>query len=788
MSHPDHNHAAAHDHGHDHSHGAPPADAGTALDPVCGMTVKLGAGKPSLEHAGTTYHFCSNGCRTKFEADPDRYLSPREPDPPAPPGTIYTCPMHPEVRQVGPGACPKCGMALEPETFSADQPPNPEIADFTRRLWVGAILAVPLLVAEMGEHLFGFHLPIGVTARGWGEFALATPVVWWAGWPFLERGAASLKSGHLNMFTLIALGVMAAWLFSTAAVLAPGLIPAEFRGMDGAPPLYFEAAAVIVALVLVGQLLELNARERTSHALRALLDLAPARALRVRADGTDEDVAVEAIQVGDRLRVRPGGKVPVDGVVLEGRTAVDEALITGESMPVGKGPGDTLAAGSLNASGAVVMRADKVGADTLLSQIVQLVAQAQRSRAPIQGLADRVSGWFVPGVVLAAIAAFAAWALAGPEPRLAHGLVAAVSVLIIACPCALGLATPISIMVGVGRGAHAGVLVRSAEALERFAAVDTLAVDKTGTLTEGHPAYAGIEPIGDFDGAVLLRLAASLERSSEHPIGLAIVEAAAARGYALAEAADFDAPAGRGVTGTVEGRRLAIGSAGFLADQGADPTPLADWAEAKRLEGATVVFVAVDGAAAGAIAVADPVRPTAKAAVDALHAEGLKLVMITGDNAVTARAVAARLGIDEVRADVSPAGKAEAVQALRQAGKVVAMAGDGVNDAPALAAADVGVAMGGGADVAKESAGLTLLGGDLAALVRARRLSQAVMRNIRQNLAFAFVYNLAGVPLAAGALYPAFGWLLSPAIAAAAMSLSSVSVVGNALRLNAVKL
>ncbi|MGA0601811.1 heavy metal translocating P-type ATPase [Caulobacter sp. KR2-114] len=780
-----HDHAA---HAHASSAEGATAEVATARDPVCGMTVRLDAGKPSAEHDGRTFHFCCEGCRTKFTADPDRYLSPRAPEPPPPAGTIYTCPMHPEVRQVGPGACPKCGMALEPEAFSADQPPNPEIADFTRRLWIGAVLTAPLLVAEMGAHLFGLRLPLSASVQGWGELALATPVVWWAGWPFLERGAASLKSGHLNMFTLIALGVMAAWLFSTVAVLAPGVIPAEFRGMDGGPPLYFEAAAVIVVLVLVGQLLELNARERTSHALRALLDLAPARALRVRADGTDEDVAVEVVRPGDRLRVRPGEKIPVDGEVLEGRTAVDEALITGESMPVGKGPGDSLAAGSLNTSGAVVMRADKVGADTLLSQIVQLVAQAQRSRAPIQGLADRVAGWFVPAVVAAAVAAFAVWALVGPQPRLAHALVAAVSVLIIACPCALGLATPISIMVGVGRGAHAGVLVRNAEALERFAAVDTLAVDKTGTLTEGHPAYAGIEPVGDFDGAVLLRLAASLERSSEHPIARAIVEAAAARGYALAEATDFDAPAGRGVTGTVEGRRLAIGSAGFLAEQGADAAALSDWAQAKRSEGATVVFVAVDGAVAGALAVADPVREGARAAVEALHAAGLKLVMLTGDNAVTARAVADRLGIDEVRAEVSPAGKAQAVQALRKAGKVVAMAGDGVNDAPALAAADVGVAMGGGADVAKESAGLTLLGGDLSALVRARRLSRAVMRNIRQNLAFAFVYNLAGVPLAAGALYPAFGWLLSPAIAAAAMSLSSVSVVSNALRLNAAKL
>jgi len=781
---------APHDHDH-HGHAHPEGgqDSGeTALDPVCGMTVKLNAGKPSFEHGGTTWHFCSNGCRTKFEADPGKYLTPRAPKPPAPAGTIYTCPMHPEVRQVGPGACPKCGMALEPEAWSPDQAPNPEIADFTRRLWVGAVLTAPLLVVEMGMHLFGLRLPIPAPVNAWGQFVLATPVVWWAGWPFLERGAASLKSGHLNMFTLIALGVMASWLFSTTAVLAPGLIPADFRGMDGAPPLYFEAAAVIVVLVLVGQLLELNARERTSGALRALLDLAPRHALRVRADGTDEEIAVEAIAVGDALRVRPGEKIPVDGDIVEGRTAVDEALVTGESMPVTKTVGDAVVAGSLNTSGGFVMRARKVGADTLLAQIVQLVAQAQRSRAPIQGLADRVSGWFAPGVVAAAAVAFAVWALAGPEPRLAHALVAAVSVLIIACPCALGLATPISIMVGVGRGAHAGVLVRNAEALERFETVDTVAVDKTGTLTEGHPALTALETNGGFDEAELLRLIASLERSSEHPIAKAIVRAAAERGAALAPAADFDAPAGRGVQGTVEGRRVRVGSAAFLAEAGVDAAALEPRADALRGEGATVVLAAVDGALAGLISVADPIRASTQAAVDALHAEGVRLVMLTGDNVATARAVAAKLGIDDFRAGVSPSDKAAVVRELRAQGQVVAMAGDGVNDAPALAAADVGVAMGGGTDVAIESAGLTLLGGDLGALVRARRLSKAVMRNIRQNLVFAFLYNVAGVPLAAGLLFPAFGLVLSPAIAAAAMSLSSVSVVTNALRLNAVRL
>lgn len=773
------------------SHHAPaPADAGAgATDPVCGMTVDPATTAHHASHGGRDFHFCSSGCRTKFVADPERYLNPtvREPEPVAP-GAIYTCPMHPEVRQVGPGACPKCGMALEPEDVSVDAGPNPEIADFTRRLWVAAVLTLPVFVLEMGAHLPGVRLPVPHGWGGWIQLALATPVVLWAGWPFIERGWASVRTWNLNMFTLIGLGTLVAWAFSTVAVIAPGLIPADFRGEHGEPPLYFEAAAVIVTLVLVGQLLELRARERTSGAIRALLDLAPKHALRVRDDGTDEEIPVEHIAVGDRLRVRPGEKIPVDGVLVEGRAAVDEALVTGESLPVTKETNDAVVAGSLNTTGAFVMRADKVGADTLLAQIVQLVAKAQRSRAPIQRLADRVAAWFVPAVVLVAVAAFAAWSLFGPEPRLAYALVAAVSVLIIACPCALGLATPISIMVGVGRGAQAGVLIRDAEALERFGKVDTVVVDKTGTLTEGQPSLTAIRPVEGFDEDELLRLAAGLERSSEHPLGRALVQAAEERGLPPATAEQFDSPVGRGVEGRVEGRAVRIGSAGYLGDSGVDAAPLAEAADALRRSGATVIFLAVDGALAGAFAIADPIKPTTRAAVDALHAQGLKLVMLTGDNAVTARAVAGRLGIDAVEAEVSPADKAAVVERLRSEGRVVAMAGDGVNDAPALAAADVGVAMGAGADVAIESAGVTLLSGDLNGLVRARALSKATVRNIRQNLLFAFGYNALGVPIAAGVLYPVFGIVLSPMIAALAMSLSSVSVVANALRLQRVRL
>jgi Cu+-exporting ATPase len=700
---------------------------------------------------------------------------------------IYTCPMHPEVRRDAPGACPICGMALEPVAASADDQPNAELQDMTRRFWVGLILTAPVLALEMGGHM-GLHMTIGRGASNWIQFALASPVALWAGWPFFQRGWASLVSRRLNMFTLIAMGVGAAWLYSVAAVLAPGLFPAALRDEHGAVPVYFEAAAVITVLVLLGQVLELRARERTSGAIKALLQLAPKTARRLTADGADEEVALDQIHVGDRLRVRPGEKVPVDGEVLEGRVSIDEALVTGESMPVTKQAGDQVVAGSINKTGAFIMRADKVGADTLLARIVQMVAEAQRSRAPIQRLADQVSAIFVPAVIAVALLAAAVWAAVGPEPRLTYALVAAVSVLMIACPCALGLATPMSIMVGVGRGAHAGVLIKNAEALERLERVDTLVFDKTGTLTEGRPSVTAIALAPGMDETELLRLAASLERSSEHPLAEAMVRAAKDRSLELAEAKDFDSPVGKGVTGTVEGRAVALGGAKFLAELGVKTEPLADRAEQMRADGATAIFAAVDGKLAGAIAIADPVKPSTADAVRALKAEGVRLVMMTGDNRTTALAVAKRLGIEDVQAEVLPEDKARVVQKLRAEGRVVAMAGDGVNDAPALAAAEVGIAMGAGADVAIESAGVTLLKGDLAGLAKARRLSRAVMANIRQNLAFAFVYNVAGVPLAAGVLYPAFHLLLSPQIAAAAMSLSSVSVIANALRLRAAKL
>jgi Cu+-exporting ATPase len=701
---------------------------------------------------------------------------------------IYTCPMHPQIRLAGPGACPICGMTLEPEQVTADTGPNPEIADFTRRFWISAALAAPLLVMEMGQHLFGLHLPIGNGLKAWIEFALATPVVLWAGFPFFERALVSLKTRNLNMFTLIALGTGVAWLFSTVATVAPAAIPPAFNGMDGAAPLYFEAAAVIVVLVLMGQLLELRARDRTSGAIRALLDLAPKHAVRVKADGSDEEVSVNDIAVGDHVRVRPGEKIPVDGEIIEGRAAVDESLVTGESMPVTRSVGDKVVAGALSTTGSFIVRADKIGAATLLSQIVQMVAQAQRSRAPIQGLADRVAGWFVPAVIAVATAAFAAWAIFGPEPRLAYALVAAVSVLIIACPCALGLATPISIMVGVGRGAQAGILIKNAEALERFEKVDTIVVDKTGTLTEGRPAVTAVQAANGFTDGEVVGFAAALERSSQHPLARAILADAEARGLSLATAEDFDAPIGKGVTGRVGGRRILVGSAAFLSEAGVSCSPLSAQAGRLRGEGATVIFVAVDRQLAGLLALADPIKASTAPAIKALHAQGVRIVMLTGDNLVTAGAVAQRLGIDEVEAEVSPRDKAAVVERLRREGHVVAMAGDGVNDAPALAAADVGVAMGAGADVAIESASVTLLQGDLMGLLRAVTLSRATMRNIRQNLFFAFVYNAAGIPLAAGALFPVFGILLSPPIAAAAMSLSSVSVIANALRLRGARL
>ena len=770
--------------------GGPPAGAVTATDPVCGMKVDPAATAHHAAYAGTDYHFCSAGCRTKFIADPEQYLA-RKNKPPAAAGAsdvIYTCPMHPEIRQVGPGSCPICGMALEPATASADHGPNPELADMTRRFWIALVLTLPVFALEMGGHLTGLVMLIGKQTSNWIQFALASPVILWAGWPFFVRGWASLKSRHLNMFTLIAMGVGVAYLYSLVAHFAPSLFPPAFRDAMGTVPVYFEAASVITLLVLLGQVLELRARERTSGAIKALLDLAPKAARRIRTDGQDEEVTLDLIVAGDRLRVRPGEKVPVDGVIAEGRVSIDESLVTGESMPVTKEAGAKVIAGSLNKTGSFVMIAEKVGSETLLARIVQMVAEAQRSHAPIQRMADKVSGWFVPAVIVVALVAGVVWALFGPDPRLTYALVAAVSVLIIACPCALGLATPMSIMVGVGRGAQAGVLIKNAEALERFERIDTLVIDKTGTLTEGRPAVTAIRTASGWDENEVLRLAASLERSSEHPLGEAIVRAAQDRGLALDEASNFDSPVGRGVTGMVSGKQILLGGPRFMAERNIDTTSLNADAEAMRAEGATAIFASIDGQLAGLLGIADPIKESSAKAVRELKADGIRIVMMTGDNRTTALAVAARLGIDDVRAEVLPEDKASVVQQLRAEGRSVAMAGDGVNDAPALAAAEVGIAMGAGADVAIESAGVTLLQGDLGGILRARRLSRAVMRNIRQNLVFAFAYNVAGIPIAAGALYPTFGWMLTPAIAAAAMSLSSVSVISNALRLRIVRL
>jgi Cu+-exporting ATPase len=781
-----------HDH-HHHGHGSDGAKTlgdDRVTDPVCGMKVDPKTTPHRLEREGRSFFFCSAGCKTKFEADPDRYLAAEKkpPAPAVPEGTIYTCPMHPQIRQVGPGFCPICGMALEPATVTGDEGPSPELKDMTLRFWVGLALSVPVFALEMGGHLTGLMMMLSRQTSNWIQMALGTPVVLWAGWPFFVRGWASLNTRKLNMFTLIAMGVGVAWVYSMVAVLAPQVFPPAFRDQSGAVPVYFEAAAVITVLVLLGQVLELRARERTSGAIKALLNLAPKTARRIKADGSDEEVTLDLIHVGDRLRVRPGEKVPVDGELLEGRVSIDESLVTGESMPVTKEPGAKVIAGSINKTGSFVMRAEKVGADTLLSRIVQMVAEAQRSRAPIQRMADQVSAWFVPAVIAVAVLAFAVWAIVGPEPRFAFALVAAVSVLIIACPCALGLATPMSIMVGVGRGAQAGVLIKNAEALERFEKIDTLVVDKTGTLTEGQPAVTAIAAASGFEEPELLRLAASLERGSEHPLADAILRAAQERNLTLSEAQDFDSPVGKGVLGTVDGKHIVLGGARLMAEQGIDMAPLESQAERLRAEGVTAIFATVDGKLAGVLGIADPVKATTPDAVKALKADGVRLVMMTGDNRTTALAVAKRLGIDEVEAEVLPEDKAKVVQKFRAEGRSVAMAGDGVNDAPALAAAEVGVAMGAGADVAIESAGVTLLKGDLTGLVRARRLSRAVMRNIRQNLVFAFIYNVAGVPIAAGVLYPVFGWLLSPQIAAAAMALSSVSVITNALRLRAARL
>ncbi len=762
--------------------------AGTATDPVCGMTVDPHSTPHRHQHQGRPYYFCSAGCRAKFAADPAKYLDPAAgaPPQPVPEGTIYTCPMHPEIRQIGPGSCPICGMALEPAIVTAESGPNPELADMTRRFWIGLALAVPVVALEMGGHLF--HLLISHAQSNWLQLALATPVVLWAGWPFFVRGAQSLVTRNLNMFTLIAMGTGVAWVYSVVATLVPDVFPAAFRGAGGAVSTYFEAAAVITVLVLLGQVLELRAREQTSGAIRALLDLAPKTARRVQDDGGEHDVPLDAVAVGDKLRVRPGEKVPVDGELIEGRSSLDESLVTGESMPVSKDPGSKLIAGTLNQTGGFVMRAEKVGRDTMLAQIVQMVASAQRSRAPIQRLADQVSGWFVPAVIAVALGAFAAWSIYGPGPRYAYGLVAAVTVLIIACPCALGLATPMSIMVGIGRGAQAGVLIKNAEALERMEKVDTLVVDKTGTLTEGKPKVVAVVAAAGQSEDELLRLAASVERSSEHPLARAIVAAAAERKIEPAPVRGFDSPTGKGAVGMVDRRRVALGNAKFLGELGIAASALESEAERLRADGATAIFIAIDGKPAGVIAIADPVKATTPAALQSLSELGLRIVMLTGDNKTTALAVARRLGIAEVEAEVLPEHKSAVVERLRREGRVVAMAGDGVNDAPALAAADVGIAMGTGTDVAIESAGVTLLKGDLTGIVRARELSVATMRNIRQNLFSAFIYNAAGVPIAAGVLYPAFGILLSPIIAAAAMALSSVSVIGNALRLRQARL
>ena len=749
------------------------------------MTVDPATSPHRHDYRDQTCYFCSTGCRGKFTAAPEKYLKlgAGAPEPMVPEGAIYTCPMHPEVRRVGPGACPICGMALEPVTVTAEALPNPELLDMTRRFWIGLILTLPVTVLEMGGHLVDLGVWLSPNVDNVIQLALATPVVLWAGWPFFVRGWHSFVTRNLNMFSLIAVGTGVAWAYSVVATLAPQLFPPAFRGHEGAVGVYFEAAAAITVLVLLGQVLELRARERTSGAIRALLDLAPKTARRIETDGTETEIVLDAVFVGDRLRVRPGEQIPVDGTVIDGRSSVDESMVTGESMPVTKTADAKVIAGTLNQSGSFTMRAEKVGRDTLLSRIVQMVATAQRSRAPIQRLADEVSSWFVPLVLLIAFGAFAVWAVYGPEPRFTFALVAAVNVLIIACPCALGLATPMSIMVGVGRGARAGVLVKNAEALERMEKVDTLVIDKTGTLTEGKPKVTAVIATAGFDEAEVLRLGASIERGSEHPLAAAIVAAAADRNLATAEIGDFDAPAGKGVIGTVKGRKVALGSANFMAELGIDTTSLQSDADRLRRDGATVVFLAADEDAAGLIAIADPVKATTPQALKRLIGDGLRIVMLTGDNRITAAAVARRLGITEVEAEVLPDGKGAVVDKLRREGRVVAMAGDGINDAPALAAADVGIAMGTGTDVAIESAGITLLKGDLMGIVRARRLSRATMRNIRENLLFAFLYNGAAIPIAAGVLYPAFGVLLSPVIGAAAMALSSVSVITNALRL-----
>ncbi|MEI8698614.1 MULTISPECIES: heavy metal translocating P-type ATPase [unclassified Mesorhizobium] len=762
----------------------------TATDPVCGMRVDRATAKHFSRHEGQGFYFCSAGCKVKFEAEPAKYLGDK-PEPQAmPKGTQYTCPMHPEIVRDKPGACPICGMALEPMGVpTGDEGPNPELVDFTRRFWVSAVLSVPLLIFAMAPMLgLTFSAFIEDSAKVWVELALASPVVLWAAFPFFHRGWDSVLNRSPNMWTLISLGVGAAYLYSVVAALFPDIFPHQFRGHEGTVPVYFEAAAVIVALVFLGQVLELRAREKTGSAIRALLDLAPKTARLIGEDGSENDVPLDTVKVGVRLRIRPGDAVPVDGTVLEGRSSIDESMLSGEPLPVEKTEGDALTGGTLNKNGSLIMRAERIGAETTLARIVELVAKAQRSRAPIQGLADRVSFYFVPAVVVVAIVAFIAWAIFGPQPSLIFAIVSAVSVLIIACPCALGLATPMSIMTATGRGAHAGVLIKDAEALERFASVDTLIVDKTGTLTEGRPRLTDVVAAEGVTEDDLLALAAGLEKGSEHPLAEAIVEGARERGVEIPDAGGFEAITGKGVSGTVSGKKVALGNAAMMADLGIDIASVSTSAEALQTEGKTAMFVAVGNKLAGIVAVADPIKATTSEAIKALHDRGLKIIMATGDNERTAKAIASKLGIDEVRAGLLPEQKSALVDELRARGAAVAMAGDGVNDAPALAAADVGIAMGTGADVAVESAGITLVKGDLNGIVRARTLAQATIRNIRQNLFFAFLYNVLGVPVAAGVLYPLTGTLLSPMLAAAAMSLSSVSVITNALRLRTLKL
>ncbi len=807
-----------------HPH-ASPDTLPSMKDPVCGMTLDPAKAKGPHTHEGKSYYFCSAGCMAKFAANPGAYL-------PAPPGaapvheasryvcpmhseirqdhpgtcpicgmaleaelpaaaaqTEFVCPMHPEVVQDQPGTCPRCGMALEARTAQLKEGPNPELRDMTRRFWVGVALSLPLLLLAMSDMLPGHPAQAwGGKVLLWAEFLLATPVVLWAGWPFFVRGAASIKNRSLNMFTLIAMGTGAAYAYSLFALLFPGALPRSLRGEGGMVPVYFEASAVIVTLVLLGQVLELKARSATSSAIKALLGLAPKTARRIEADGSEADVPLERVLVGDRLRVRPGEKIPVDGAVLEGTSAVDESMVTGESLPTEKSPGAQVTGGTLNGTGGMVIRAERVGRDTLLAQIVRQVSEAQRSRAPIQRLADLVAAWFVPAVIASALLTALVWGLWGPEPRLTHALLNAVAVLIIACPCALGLATPMSIMIGTGTGARAGVLIRNAEALEMLEKVDTLIVDKTGTLTEGKPQLVSVVPFDGFDEPTVLRLAAGLERGSEHPLSAAIVAGAEARKLTPAPVEDFQSVTGKGVTGRVEERKVVLGNAALLSALGLDPAALDAKAETLRAEGQTVMLMAVDGRPAGLLGVADPIKASTPEALDLLKKEGLRIVMLTGDSQATAAAVARRLGIDAFEAEVLPQGKGDAVKRLQAEGRIVAMAGDGVNDAPALALAQVGIAMGTGTDIAMQSAGITLVKGDLRGIVRALRLSRATLGNIRQNLFLAFVYNTLGIPLAAGVLYPVFGLLLSPIIASAAMSLSSVSVIGNALRLRSAKL